>query len=438
MRPININCVFIILTLFAVIVTDAWSGNNTYTLVVLTSIDEDELLRDVMYNAPSGTAIRIPVNGYDVIQDGTQANTHRETFFPFSKITSSDTLFSRRVPYPYITILSSEWVVLERPAPDAPVSNLRHSTKDDDGIRDSTLLHCRLPLPRDANLMSLAVSSYLKLKTPDMRRDILGWWTRLAYKRPSHCLYGDGEGAVTGTPRYYEICPLEGIYRVKKGSLLRTMGQTILPQDPTTEAEKHNASKSHTAQGEGTKPPDVLKLLGQMHTSALQRRILRNDPRVALAFEKIGQYHAVLSSPHWNEAQKAWEMVYPSTQPCDLHATDYIQDRDSDVKVHHSSRTFRGEGHESSSSIRHPNATIRVDDPYWKTVIQLRCPADYRTKHRDSRNYKPDDDDTRYWSISEVRQMCRYDVELETTLVCAWEQELDNLVVNPIPCVKLN
>ncbi|CCW63328.1 unnamed protein product [Phytomonas sp. EM1] len=436
MRRIGIHCVCIVLAIFAVFVADAWSGNNTYTLVVLTSIDQDESLRDAFYNAPAGTAFRIPVSGYDIIQDGNDGNTYQETFFPLDKIASSATLFSRQAPYPFATLLSSEWVVLEKPAPHKCAGASCPSAMKND-YRGSILLHCRLPLPRDPNAIASAVSSYLALRAPEMERDILSWWTQLAHQRPSLCLYGDGEGAVTGTPRYYEVCPLEGVYRVKKGALLRVMAPTMPPRDPDAVEEIQGASKAHAAQGGKAKTPNILDLLSQMHSSALHRQILRSDPRIAIAFEEVGRYHAMMSYPRWNQAQKAWEMVYPSKQPCDLHVSKHIEDRGTDAKARQTGKVFHHEGRESSSSNRFPSATIGADDPFWKTVIRLRCPNDYHAKRRSSRMQRSKIDDIMFWSINEARQLCRYEVELETTLVCEWERELDKLVVNPIPCVKL-
>lgn len=443
----------------------AWSGPNAYTLVVLTNLDSRDDLRSTFYSAPAGTVLSIPSSGYEVL---TGDAVKSGATFPFAEVVSSPSRFTARARYPYRVVLSDEWEVLEKPLP-LPVQRRRGVGSEVEDIDSSELLHCRLPLPQSAEALRRAERQYIALNAPQMRDAIVEWWHRLALTRASQCLYGDGEGGLTGVKRYYELCPLEGLTRIKHELLLRIMqGKTgkrlrrTLNQQPRNdgdqfqeadregaaheehhsevyEALKHGRLKAAREKRKESLAKPMKTLLERMHGSREAYHAIRSHPLFAPAFETVGSYHPRLSQPHWNAERRAWEMLFPTTNPCATHYSLLTADpaqnaarlqKDIRHKLHH---TVSGDvPYDDYRDANVTAGTVSAHDAYWKTVMTLRCPITSTHERFRARNGF---DQVARWSITEVRQLCEYAVEVSADVVCGWEHELESLAVNPIPCV---
>ncbi|CAD2213142.1 hypothetical protein, conserved [Angomonas deanei] len=115
------------------------------------------------------------------------------------------------------------------------------------------------------------------------------------------------------------------------------------------------------------------------------------QPSHARLFEVIGEYDPAVSTVTFDREDNTWKITYPSSHRC---GRDYLY----------------GDTNKT-----------------WTSTIKLRCSS-----------LKPTSEENQfYWSFNEVKQLCRYDIEIGVREVCEWNLEWDNLRVTPIPCVEL-
>ncbi|KPI90599.1 hypothetical protein ABL78_0359 [Leptomonas seymouri] len=389
----------------------AWSGSDAYTIVVLKSFDTDVALQEQFYNAPSATPFSISREGYRILdspiefpitrkRSGAAAEKRSEDVaspaYPLDPRLTTGVAYqgmkASDAPLPYQGRLSGEWIVWTK-------EDLAHRISDA-SITEPLLLHCRLPLPHNRTEVQLRQRRYIAQHKAALSEALERWWHTVPSKEASHCLYGDGEKALTGVERYYELCPGGVVSRVQHHRLMALLRGT----------EKEAATKKK-ANGA---PPSVIDFLHQMHESPSSRNAIIRNPRYNGIFEEIGRYHPRYSKPRWNDEYLVWESWYPSTRPCAMHYTTRSSSSNSSaVEV-------------NASKVKHK---IHPHDAYWKTVVRFRCPS------------HPHTDENRkltMWTLTEARQLCEYHVEIMIDLVCGWEQELDSFNVNPVPCVVLD
>lgn len=453
-------CVGFVLALLSVPQATCWSGTNAYTIVLLKDIDTNAELRRAFYDGPAGTVISVALTGYDIARAGAQDSVG----LPFSDATASPLHYDRgsgRENTPIRTALSDEWEVLEKPAAGGNSS-------------DSLFLHCRLPLPHSAAEVSARERQLLSRSGPAMQERLSAWWRRFSTQRASGCFYGDGEGVTTGVSRFYEVCPVDGVYRVLPDysaipgaadfsdrdedatealedlEELQEMENELLSDDG--EGDSSNASKETSGgflntfseylladdNGEGVhvtvttaKRRDekkaaaaVLDWLSRVHKSRRAWTAAHGNPAYAAMYEKVGAYHEELSLPKWNTRLRAWEMVYPTTERCSEHFSTV-------GRAPHRRNSSAHDGG-SDGGVR----PISPSDAYWKSVIRFRCSPRATATARGSQGRL--DLGTEAWTIVEMRQLCRYQLDIDAPLVCAWDHEMDSTSVNPIPCVALN
>ncbi|GET93643.1 hypothetical protein, conserved [Leishmania tarentolae] len=407
-------------------VVNGWSGADAYTIVLLEGFDTDVTLQNEFYNAPNGTLLTISRSGYRLMNGATAPSTSAPTFSAtrrasaLAKETASVPVYALNerlstsmayqgmktmdAPLPFRCRLSGEWVVWSK-------GQLRRSGLDEqpDGKgteEEPILLHCRLPLPQNRTEQALQQRRYIERNHAAMSAALEAWWHTAPSEKSSRCLYGDGEKALTGRDRYYELCPAGVVYRVQHQLLKRLLQQSSL----------HRGTESISVNAKET--PNVLNFLHTMHHSLSSRQTILQNPLYSGVFEEIGRYHSRLSKPQWNTEYLVWESWYPSTNPCATHYT--ILSNFSRVGIHDESV--------STQARRAPRA-VRPRDAYWKTVVRFRCPS-----HRSANETKK----MSVWTVTEARQLCEYHVEVMSDLVCGWEQELDSFQVNPVPCVVVD
>ncbi|KAG5489711.1 hypothetical protein GH5_00592 [Leishmania sp. Ghana 2012 LV757] len=394
-----------------------WSGADAYTIVLLNDFDTDLALQDQFYNAPVGAILSVARGGYRLMEEGVAQSTFAPTSATTKGASASaretapmsvyalDNRLSTAMAYqgmkavdaalPFRCRLSGEWVVWGKEQP---------RRKDADA--EPILLHCRLPLPQNRTEIALQQRRYIARNRAAMSAALEAWWHTAASEQASRCLYGDGEKALTGTERYYELCPAGAVYRVQHERLKRLLQRPSQPRRTEGDATRRKGA------------PSVLDFLHTMHRSSSSRHAVLQNSRFDGIFEKIGEYHSLLSKPRWNTEYLVWESWYPSTNPCNTHYTTLSN--------------FSGSGvRDTSITARVPGAprAVRPQDAYWKTVVRFRCP---------SRRAAQETARTSLWTVTEVRQLCEYYVEVLSDLVCGWEQELDSFQVNPVPCVVVD
>lgn len=576
--------------------TPVWSDNfNAYTLVTLSTLDGDDALYAAFYHGKAGTVLHVWPDGVASLSMLSRRGATQVS--PTASITTTphaDTTTELLPRVPYRARLSDEWVLLEHcpnwasRASHDPMdvgtrghdsnaqrhqheqqedeyTNQRHASQSNqtnsplrarravthtcgsaDSDRHVTLLHCRLPLPHNVTRVMQARQAYLDTHEAGMSEAIASWWQRVGHGRSSGCLYGDGEGAFTQTPRYYMVCPQGSIYRVHHVYLYWLMQQDELRQTewgtghPATAQSKRNGGPRTTdavnkeveeaatttrrstnaatvAKGGGggggvprAAPDDfvfgplgkrrVMRFLEQMHRSPSHHRRTLHSEAFAEAFEPIGQYDAHASRPVWNKELLVWQMRYPSAQRCyeddgvpahrrasaepaapskqTRHAVSLVQR----VRVmmgrtvywvrsqvaprrwprvqHRSDRASVHMSHRRAPSSPPPPVSKPKNFSTWQTVVRIRCadtvPDDMEStstaahiSRRSGRQRQPQrrrvagtvrdtDEAVHYWSITEVRQTCVYEVEISTPFVCDWDDVLDSFSVNPIPCAQLD
>ncbi|KAK7194039.1 hypothetical protein NESM_000316300 [Novymonas esmeraldas] len=383
-----------------------WSGADAYTIVLLDGFDTDVTLQDRFYNDPNGTIFTVARNGYRLLDEGVDVPTAAGETSPVSfyamdeRLTTSAAYRGVRAhdtALPFRCRLSGEWVLWtrEQPRRDRAESRDRPSGAAGPVDAEPLLLHCRLPLPQNRTEQALRQRRYVTHHHAAMSAALETWWHTSANAQASRCLYGDGEKALTGAARYYELCPTGAVYRIQHTRLERLLQTSA-----------------------GIARSNVLEFLHTMHRTPSERRDVLQSPRYAGVFEEIGHYHPRLSRPQWNAEYLTWESWYPSTNPCTTHYTTLSD--------------FAGAGPGQGSAASRSGAAprkVRPHDAYWKTVVRFRCPSQFSARETKTLSL---------WSVTEARQLCEYHVEVTTHLVCGWEQELDSFHANPIPCVLVN
>jgi hypothetical protein len=402
-----------------------WSGCDAYTIVILKSFDTDPILQEQFYNAPSGTPFSISREGYRVIDAPTHfsapprqnANDNNNSSsqsvhvkvddssvsagYPLDPTLSTGIAYkgmqASDAPLPYRGRLSGKWVLWTKEAP-------AHDAVETGPL----LLHCRLPLPQNRTETQRQQRRYIAQYKAALSEALELWWHTAPSEHASRCLYGDGEKALTGAERYYELCPRGTVVRVQHHRLATLLrGSATEPAGGTRKMRKQrNAGSS----------PSVLDFLHQMHESPSSRNAILRNPRYRGVFEEIGQYHPRYSKPRWNTEYLVWESWYPSTRPCATHYTTISSVKDAPSPV------------AAAANVSRSRRRIHPEDPYWKTVVRFRCPPQPQADGSHTLST---------WTITEARQLCEYHVELMSELVCGWEQELDSFNVNPVPCVVL-
>ncbi|KAL7707668.1 hypothetical protein N2W54_007570 [Lotmaria passim] len=395
-------------------IAKAWSGFDAYTIVVLNDFDTDVALQEQFYNAPTGTPFSLSRTGYRVLDAGAAdrptvghrgGNESLHSAYPLDPALSTgaafDDLKASDAPLPFRGRFSGEWVVWTK-------ENVAHPFGTAVAA-EPLLLHCRLPLSRNRTEVQLQQRRYIAQHAAALSEALEVWWHAAPAAYASRCLYGDGEKTLTGTERYYELCPGGPVTRVQHHRLTALLLGS--GGDLVRDTKKRGRRKGGTALS-------VLAFLHQMHQSTSNRNAVLRNPRYRGVFEEIGHYHPRHSKPRWNSEHLVWESWYPSTQRCTTHYTAVSSSRKA--------QPFDAAG---NASQRRQHSKIHPEDPYWKTVVRFRCPS------------QPNADATQQvttWTVTEARQLCEYHVELMSVLVCGWEQELDSFNVNPVPCVVLD
>ncbi|TPP49608.1 hypothetical protein CGC20_19425 [Leishmania donovani] len=396
---------------------NGWSGADAYTIVLLNGFDTDMALQDQFYNAPNGTLLTIARSGYrlmdrDLAPPTSAPTLARETvFMPAGALderlsTAMGYQGTKAVggPLPFRCRLSGEWVVWSKEWPRR--SCVGEQARGKGAEEEPVLLHCRLPLPQNRMEQALRQRRYIARNRAAMSAALEAWWHTAASEQSSRCLYGDGEKALTGRERYYELCPAGVVYRVQHQRLKRLL-QPLSP---------HRGTEGASTKAEDT--PNVLDFLHTMHHSLSSRQAILQNPRYSGVFEQIGRYHSRISKPRWNPEYLVWESWYPSANPCATHYT--ILSDFAGAGIANKSATARARGA--------PHA-VRPQDAYWKTVVRFRCPSHRPANETHKRSL---------WTVTEARQLCEYHVEVMSELICGWEQELDSFQVNPVPCVVVD
>ncbi|KAG5490701.1 hypothetical protein JKF63_00823 [Porcisia hertigi] len=413
--PLVVCAVVVGLLLFTepVHLANGWSGADAYTIVVLNRFDTDLDLQNKFYNAPNGTLLTIARSGYRLLEEHDPPSAsareeasmhtyaldeHLTTALAYQGINAID------APLPFRCRLSGEWVVWNKERPRRRSGDGHPRWEDVEA--EPLLLHCRLPLPQNRTLQALQQQRYIARNRAAMSSALEVWWHNVASEQSSRCLYGEGEKALTGTERYYELCPAGVVYRVQHQRLKHLL------QQPS----QHSNPKSKSAQNRDA--PNLLEFLHAMHHSPSTRHAILQNSRYNGVFEVIGRYHPRLSKPRWNPEHLVWESVYPSMNPCGTHYTT-LSDFNGTMKVKDS----------TAARVRRAPHTVQPQDAYWKTVVRFRCPP-----HRSSKETSK----ASLWTVTEARQLCEYHVEMMSELVCGWEQELDSFQVNPVPCVVVD
>lgn len=276
---------------------------------------------------------------------------------------------------------------------------------------------------------------------------------------------------------------------VKKGKRLKR--PAARPSDAGHSNNSMRSTKEEEEEEEEEKEKQKRKMEIDQAVRAFQNEHLRctpsfhkllespSEPLFHIAITKVGTYrphgtdddgdHPPLSpllpsrhsTPRWNADLRAFEMWYPSSTPC------------MEGRIVRPTTTPTSSSSESDDTGR-----------YWKTRFVFRClksserpflpdldaPAPEAPPHHKtpggqrqagspgSHAYSPwwsgggdgmDEDEaegsgdtvgkgTITWSITELRQECLMEVELASSgLVCLWDSYLDQVRLNPIPCVEI-
>lgn len=377
------------------------------------------------YDAPAGEAfISLSNEGYRVVGGSVD---RAEPPVPVSSFNSAATaavyLAHTRIPIPSFlreplpltANLSSTWEVLIKPSSE-------------------TLLHCRLPFPLTMEEVRAREANVLQLYGAEMADALQQWWWERA---GSQGVYGEGEQMLTDIEQWYIVCPFEGVYRVNSGSLRSAVllkekkkrqgdimkchqGKSVEVLHRTTLPDRRDASGNK-------KPAPVVDQELELQQQKMEDRMVKDfmtenlrcspsfyrllreddDPVFQAAFSRLGEFDWEKSRPQWNPTLRSWEMWYPSTQRC----TEL-----------------------SSSTVATTTAPVEY---FWRTRVLLKCFRE-RGSPIQGEYHDVGTDRRPRWQVTEVRQRCLLEVELSSDLVCLWDDYLDQLNVNPIPCVELS
>ncbi|ESL11391.1 hypothetical protein TRSC58_00860 [Trypanosoma rangeli SC58] len=319
-----LTCLCLLVQLFLFSERAAATGLNAFTVVVL----EDEAA-ETLRKAPEGAFLQIS---------------------------------------PYFVQLSSNWTVVER-------NVMNHKSLEEEG-KGGELLHCRLPLLHTAATVDLLEKDYVKRHHEKVRMAVWKWLKGAT--QSDGCVFGDGEGTLTGISEWYLFCPQGLIRKVNRTAVTALYG----------------ASPSEL--------PRVVEKLVQRYRSTSKK--MGRDRRLDKWSFAIGKYNKRLTQPRWGVERQAWELLYPTDRPCDLGQAKAPTERAAKLKESVQGGTRRD---------------------VWETVVRFYCQPG------------PRGSSLREWTITEVRQLCLYEIAVSASVVCEWEQSMERLGVNPIPCVVL-
>ncbi|PWV17197.1 hypothetical protein C3747_19g119 [Trypanosoma cruzi] len=315
-------CVFIMFQLFFPFYFAAATRLNSFTVVVL----EDQAA-EALRKAPDGAFLQTPS---------------------------------------YLVQLSSHWTVVER--------NVFGGDSPDEEEKGGQMLHCRLPRPQTQEMVASLEKSYMKFHQGRVRAAIWKWLLDLTHR--DGCVFGDGEGTLTGVSEWYLFCP---------HGLIRKVNRTAV-------AALYDVSPSEL--------PRVVKKLVQRYRGSGEKMGCGN------ALDKwtsvIGKYKKHTTQPYWDANRRAWGLTYPNDRVC---------------------VTGRVNASAEGETKRREDTRVEAGREMWETVVRLYC--------RRGRGSSP----LQEWTVTEVRQSCLYEIVLLSPVVCEWEQRMEHLGVNPIPCI---
>lgn len=171
------------------------------------------------------------------------------------------------------------------------------------------------------------------------------------------------------------------------------------------------------------------------------------------------------SRPQWNSDLRAFEMWYPSSTPCmnDKNVSSIYTSPPPDASPmeYWSTRfVFRCRNGRGSTFAVRGDPPQPGSPPHHKHPGGLHANPPFSTSSSHNYNFRNDfpflnhrggggvDEDMVeenggglwgiQWSISELRQKCVIEVEISSSeLVCLWDSFLDQVRLNPIPCVEI-
>ncbi|KAH9578103.1 hypothetical protein LSM04_005000 [Trypanosoma melophagium] len=290
---------------------------------------------------------------------------------------------------PYSVRLSSNWTVVERQVVGGSDSSAEEKEEEEEG----RLLHCRLPLPQlNADVRRLEAQFVRRYETRTSA-DIWRWLMRLT--QFDGCIFGDGEGGLTGVSEWYRLC-LRGELRKLNKTAINTLYDNVSSLQIRKKVVKRLMQQTG---GEG-----MVNRGGRGNSSNSNSH--NNNERWSFV---IGEYRHHITRPRWNSRRRVWELVYPSKRICDAWRADVLTQEMSRVKKE-----------------KDELLTIQFEkEERWESVIRLYCSQRQKVEN------------VLQWSITEIRQACLHEILLHSPVVCEWERELENLRVNPIPCVAI-
>ncbi|SCU65443.1 uncharacterized protein TEOVI_000565200 [Trypanosoma equiperdum] len=282
---------------------------------------------------------------------------------------------------PYVVRLSADWTVIENPQ--------WNEVSSEENDSEGRLLHCRLPLPQDENTVQTQVKHYIQLQ--EHRTAVRIWHWLEGMMNRDGCIFGDGEGPITGVSEWYLFCVRGAVRKVNKTTVAVLYGnRTSQKLQQTVRRLVHRARWSSQ---------------GSERSKSFKRWTSR-----------IGEYKANVTWPRWNVERQLWELIYPTRRECRAWEADAAAFGESPE------RYIRNESHRWSDS---RSFTLPRNKEVWETVVRLYCQQNQGDRH------------VLDWSITEVLQTCTHEVLLRSPAVCEWSQVLQNFHVNPIPCIPI-
>ncbi|EKF32629.1 hypothetical protein MOQ_003510, partial [Trypanosoma cruzi marinkellei] len=266
----------------------------------------------------------------------------------------------------YLVQLSSHWTVVER--------NVFGSDSPDEEEKGGQMLHCRLPRPQTQEMVASLEKRYMKFHQGRVRAAIWKWLLDLTHR--DGCVFGDGEGTLTGVSEWYLFCP---------HGLIRKVNRTAV-------TAFYNVPPSEL-------PRAVKKLVKRYRVSGEKMGRGRTLDKWTSV---IGEFNKRITQPYWDVHRRAWGLTYPTDRVCATGRVNASSEGETKIK---------------------DDAQVKAGIETWETVVHLYC--------RRRRGSSP----LQEWTVTEVRQSCLYEIVLLSPVVCEWEQRMERLGVNPIPCI---
>ncbi|ORC90335.1 uncharacterized protein TM35_000081330 [Trypanosoma theileri] len=283
---------------------------------------------------------------------------------------------------PYKVRLSSNWTVVER--------SVWSGEAAEENEEEGQLLHCRLPLPQMAEDVVRLEEEYVQRHESRTSADIWLWLMRLT--QSDGCIFGDGEGPLTGVSEWYLLCPKGELRKMNRTAMTTLFG---------------NSSSFQTERS-------LRRFIRQTRGERMRSRSGSSSGSDNKWSFVIGAYRNHITRPRWNSKRRVWELIYPSKRICNVSMTSSQEEEDDEEEV----SIFRKDNDEL--------LTKKFDKvERWESVIRFYCSEKRKNDH------------VQHWSITEVRQACLHEILFHSPVVCEWERELVNLHVNPIPCVSI-